>query len=312
MTLSNLVHIAGEQLDSLLIGRFVGPVALGLYRQAYNLVMLPIERLNQPIRRVAAPGLSILQSEPERYRRYYGRILFALSLPTIPFGVFTAIYAHEIVLIVLGQKWLGSVVFLRIFGIVAAIRPALSTSEQILFTRGKSGKLLLVSFVSTVLLLILMSIGITWGAVGVATARIATPVLLAPWILYFSFAETPVSVGDFLRTVSRPVVASLAMAAALALLKTLAHLESALLSLTIGCGTAIAVYLLAYSLLPGGLAQLQFLARELTAALRRRTSGGSRPDRTRLSRPELQAKTGARAPRVKGHKQDQGGEQDQS
>jgi len=165
-------------------------------------------------------------------------------------------------------------VFLRIFGVAATIIPALGTSGTVMVTCGKSGRFLWVSVVNNALLVILMVTGLRWGAVGIATARVATSALVMPWALRYSFAGTPVSVADFMRGVSGPVVASLMMGAALLLLQYLAHLESALLALLAGCGTAIIVYFLAFSVLPGGRAQLQSLANELFVALRRRSSLG--------------------------------------
>jgi PST family polysaccharide transporter len=272
MTLTQLLLAVSAQLDSLLIGRFGGAVALGLFRQAHNLMMAPIERLRAPIYSVSQPGLSILQREPARYRRYYQRILFVVSLATVPLGVFTTIYAHEIVLVALGEQWLGAVVFLRIFGVAAAIQPALGTTGIVMITCGKSGRYFWVSLVYNVVLLIVMVTGIQWGAVGIAAARVTTLILLMPWALYYSFAGTPVPVVDFVRSVSRPFAASFAMGATLLLLRNFGQLEHEVLALTAGCGAAITVYFLTFNLLPGGRAQLQSLASEVIAAMRGRSS----------------------------------------
>jgi len=272
MTLTQLLIATSEQLDSLLIGRFSTADALGLYRQAYYLIMTPIERLRGPIYSVSQPGLSVLQREPERYKRYYQRILFVVAFSTVPLGVFTSIYAHEIVLVTLGEKWLGAVVFLRIFGVGAAVLPALGTSGTVMITCGKSGRFFVVSLVTNAVLVILMFGGIRWGALGIAAARVATSILVMPWALYYSFAGTPVSVGDFVRSVSRPVLASSAMGAALLVLQRFVELRSVLIALLAGCGAAAVVYVLAFVLLPGGRAQLQSLATELIGALRTRSS----------------------------------------
>ena len=47
----------------------------GVYRQVHQLVLVPIEQLNAPIANVAQPGLSLLQDDPDRYRRYYGKVV---------------------------------------------------------------------------------------------------------------------------------------------------------------------------------------------------------------------------------------------
>ena len=164
LTLTEFVFAIAAQLDSVLIGRFGGAVPLGLYRQAYNLFMGPIERLNAPILGVSQPTLSILQFEPDRYRRYYERILLAVSLATIPIGVFTAISAREIVLVALGEEWIGAVVFLRIFGVAGAILVTVGTSGMVLVTRGKSGRYLVVNLVYSLTLVGLMFVGATWAS----------------------------------------------------------------------------------------------------------------------------------------------------
>jgi len=272
MTLTQVVLAVAAQLDSLLIGKFAGAAELGLYGQAQNLMQAPIDRLNAPIATVSQPGLSLLQFQSARYRRYYQRILFVISLATVPLGVFTLIYAHEIILVALGQKWLGAVVFLRIFAVLATIRPALATCAMVQITCGESGKYLVVALVYSVTSVTLMVIGSQWGAVGIASSHLATVMLITPWMLYYSFAGTPVSSGDFLRSVSRPFVASLGMGAALLLLQNFAHLDHPLLSLAAACGTAITAYFLTFSLLPGGRGQLQTLASELLVSLRRRSA----------------------------------------
>ena len=145
---------------------------------------------------------------------------------------------------------------------------------MVLLTRGGSGRFLVMNLVYSATLVGLMFLGGQWGAIGIASARAVTLVLVVPWALHYCLADTPVSVGDFVRTLSRPAVASLTMAGTLFALRYFLPLESASLSLAVGCGTAIAVYFLTFSLLPGGRAQLYSLPNEFLAALRKRSSKG--------------------------------------
>lgn len=275
MTLTQFLFATAAQLDSVLIGRFGGAVPLGLYRQAYNLFMGPIERLNAPILGVSQPTLSILQFEPDRYRRYYERILLAVSLATIPLGVFTTICAREIVLVGLGEEWLGAVVYLRIFGIAGAILVPVGTSGTIQITRGQSGRYLVVNLVYSVVLVALMFVGAIWGVVAIAAARLVTLVTVSPWALHFAFKGSPVSLRDFLRTVSRPVIASLVMGASLFLLQFWGPAAGPILALIADSIVAAAAYCLAFILLPGGRQQLQSLLTEVLGVLKARASKAS-------------------------------------
>jgi len=272
MTLTQLLLAVSAQLDTLLIGRFVNAVTLGLYRQAYNLIMTPVERLRAPIYSVSQPGLSILQAEPDRYRRYYQRILFVVTLVTVPLGVFTFLYAHEIVLVALGEKWLGSIVFLRIFGVAAVVLPALGTTGTVMITCGRSGRFFIVALINNLTMVICMVVGIGFGAVGIAVARVATSIVIMPWSLPYSFSGTPVSVGDFLRSISRPCIASAIMGVSLWAFRRVAPLESEVLALLGGAAAAGLVYFLAFLLIPGGRNQVQSLAAELLGVIRNRSS----------------------------------------
>ena len=267
MTLTELLINIISRLDALLIGRFAGPIALGLYRQGQNL-MVPISQVNGPIYSVSQPGLSMLRSDPERYRRYYRRILFVVALATIPFGTFTAIYAKEIALVVLGKKWIGTAVFLQILGVAAIIRPSMWTSGIVLITLGRSSRLLALVVAHSLVLAFLMALGIPWGAEGIAIAHVSTSALFILPNLYYSFADTPVSVTDFFAVVSRPFFASALMALALTGLREMAPLGNGVACLVGGCGTAIVVYFMCLASFPGGWAQLRTLGQDALAGLR--------------------------------------------
>jgi len=57
-----LLNYFTRNFDNVLIGRVLGPAALGIYAKAYGLLMLPINQVNMPIGAVLLPGLSRLQN----------------------------------------------------------------------------------------------------------------------------------------------------------------------------------------------------------------------------------------------------------
>ena len=67
---SVLGHVA-QNIDKVLLGRFRGAEALGIYGRAYQLVSVPITNLNAAVGWMAFSALSRIQDDPRRYRSYF-------------------------------------------------------------------------------------------------------------------------------------------------------------------------------------------------------------------------------------------------
>ena len=63
LSVANIVLSVGGGADRFLIGRFWGAGPVAIYRQAYQLLVLPIEQLVSPVYQVTQPGLSMLQTD---------------------------------------------------------------------------------------------------------------------------------------------------------------------------------------------------------------------------------------------------------
>jgi PST family polysaccharide transporter len=274
LTLGQLVTACVGQLDRLIIGRFFGAGPLGLYRQAQQLILAPIEQIRLPLISVASPSLSILQADAGRYRRYYQRIVLVIGLVTMPTGIFIAIYAHEITHVLLGQKWIAATLFLRIFGLITAVKPCLDTTALVMLTTGLSKRLLKLSVVYNALLAACMLAGAYWGVNGVALSNFIAVALMAVPMLYLSLRETPVSVTAFFGAVSTPAVGSGLMAIVVLTMRGFIFHYGMVVSLFGGLSVAIAVFVAVVFMLPIGRREIvglisavfgSFIHRETTA-----------------------------------------------
>jgi O-antigen/teichoic acid export membrane protein len=155
-------------MDQLLLGKFAGAEALGLYKQAYQLMAAPMSQLTYPIGSVALPSLSVLQDKPDKYQGYYRKIISLLSFVTIPLSTYVAIFAEDLVTIVLGEQWIGSAWILRVLALGALIEPLLSTCGMVMITQKKTDRLFKWTVMYGVCLMLGFGIGIQWGAIGIA------------------------------------------------------------------------------------------------------------------------------------------------
>jgi O-antigen/teichoic acid export membrane protein len=269
LTLNQFLYIVTSKMDSLLIGKYGGPTVLGLYRTAYSLIMVPLEQLNVPIYSISQPALSLLQFDRERFKKYYTKILYIVSLVTIPFGTFTFIFADEIVLVALGNKWGRAAIYFKIFSIATIIRPSIGTSYLVALAFGKSGRILTLGIIQSILVLIVMVAAIPWGAVGIAFAGILTSVLLMIPNLYYSFKETPVKLKTFFNITYGPVIAAGIMGIALYFFHQSEIISNKFNLLILGLFAGTVIYFISIIMLPEGKKQLNAIITEIISVFRK-------------------------------------------
>ena len=111
-TAASLLFSMARNCDALLIGRFYGAAALGLYSRGGALVIRPLEQFLVPINSVFLPTLSRLQSQPARYRSTFLRLYEAIAMVTLFFTSLLLPLSYPLTLVALGPKWeRASVIF---------------------------------------------------------------------------------------------------------------------------------------------------------------------------------------------------------
>ena len=203
------INYFSRNLDNLLIGRFWGAQQLGLYSRAYQLMMLPIDQINEPVTSVAVPSLSRLTSSPESYRKAYLRMLEKIALLTMPCVALMIAISDWIINIVLGSQWSGAVKIFGLLGITALFQPVANTTGWLLISQGRTNHLFQWGLISGPIIVTSIVVGLPWGAVGVAASYAITRICVVDPLLYWFVGRTgPVRTMDFYRTMAPFVLAS--------------------------------------------------------------------------------------------------------
>jgi len=255
----NIVTYFTDNLDQILLGKFFGPSLLGVYRQAFQLVMVPIAQINNPVQLVGQSSLSVLQDNVLKFRRYYGRILTLLSFVTMPLAAFLFVHAKDVVLLVLGPKWVGAVVIFRIFAFAVFIRPVLSTTGLVMIACGKSKRYLFLGVANSIMIIISIVIGLKWGAVGVAAGHVIENYIVVLPVVYFALRGTPIGLELFFRSILPSVISSLLMGGVLSIFHSTMKIENSLTAMGASLSIGIVVYLVAWAMIPGGIQTLKEL-----------------------------------------------------
>lgn len=196
VTASNLAAYFGQNVDKILIGRELGAVPLGLYERAYKIVLLPILFVHNPMFRVLVPMLSQSRDNPERYRRLF--ILgFQLSLILTWPGTLLLIFAtSEIVMIVMGEQWLGAAPIFFWLAIATLGQLATGPLSIIFVSHNRSREALISSVASSLFLSLAFIVGLRWGLVGVAASFAIAEMVRTPVMLWYATRIGPTSLRD--------------------------------------------------------------------------------------------------------------------
>ena len=270
LSAANIVVSIASGTDRFLLGRFWGAGAVALYRQAYQLLVLPMDQLLGPVFQVTQPGLSMLQTEDSKYRQFYQKVLTVVCIATMPVSLFVATTATEITSVLLGPKWLDCTPILVILSLGTFIREPVRWSAHVLITRGQAKRYLQLTMLQNATLVVFMLIGVRWGIRGLAAADVVAIYVLAIPTTYLSLKGSPVTMRIFCSTVARPAAASMVMALTVILLHHLLPPTGALAFLLLASAVGVGSFVSIWMLVPGGRAELAGLVADVRAAVQRR------------------------------------------
>jgi O-antigen/teichoic acid export membrane protein len=250
----NITNYFARNLDNLLIGRFWGAYQLGVYSRAYQLLLMPMNQINNPLVAVAVPALSRLHDSPDRYRSAYLKILEKIAMVTMPGIIFMIAMSDWLVLLMLGPQWGEAARIFMLLGIAAVIQPVTRTVPWLFTTQGRTREMFKWGFVGSGIAVVSIVAGLPWGPTGVAASYAATDLFVStPLLLWYMGRRGPVRAGDVYRTILPSVCASLCSLAALLICRRwLAELPSLSARLIIAFLITLSVSFLVFSALPAG------------------------------------------------------------
>ena len=203
LTLNGLVAFIAYNAEKIMLGRAWGPHAIGVYGRAHQLLNLPTDSLNSAIGEVAFSALSRLQNEPLRLKNYFLKGFSLVLGLTLPITIMCALFADDLVLVLLGPQWKDSVEIVRLLAPTVVIRAIINPLGWLLYSIGLVGRSLRIALVFAPVMITGYYIGLPYGADGIA---IAYSVVMGLWVIphvFWCVHGTPISAGEIWHTVIR-------------------------------------------------------------------------------------------------------------
>jgi PST family polysaccharide transporter len=199
-TAGDFILAVARGSDNLLIGRFYGAAAVGLYSRASALLIRPLDQFLQPINAVFIPALSRLQSQPARYRNTFLRLYEAIALIGFLCTGLCLALAHPITIVLLGPKWERASIIFAGFTIAALCLPLANVSAWLFTSQGRGRDMFKTQVINACAIVVSFIAGLPFGPVGVAFGFSMSTLLVRIPIYYFNVGRRgPVSTSDLWR-----------------------------------------------------------------------------------------------------------------
>jgi O-antigen/teichoic acid export membrane protein len=185
LTLNGIIAYIAFNADKVMIGRFLGVDALGIYGRGFQLVNIPTDNLNSAVGEVAFSALSRLQNDPARLRSYFLKgFSFVLGL-TLPITIACALFADDFVLVLLGPNWHDSIEIVRLLAPTIAVMAVINPMGWLIYSLGLVRRSLRIAVVFAPIMIVGCVLGLPYGAAGVAFAYSAVMVLwMVPHVVW--------------------------------------------------------------------------------------------------------------------------------
>jgi PST family polysaccharide transporter len=134
-TASILYHVY-RNMDFLLIGRFLGTRAVGIYRAAWDLGMTPLEIILQVVNRVQYPIYARLQEHREELRLAFYRSARSLFLILGPVAALICFASPDVFRLIGGGKWLPAVPLVQVLVWASLLRGVALLFPQLYYATG--------------------------------------------------------------------------------------------------------------------------------------------------------------------------------
>jgi PST family polysaccharide transporter len=174
---------------------------------------MPLNHLNGAIDGVALPTLSRLQGDSARFRNYFLKGYSMTLALTIPFVLCCAVFAEELIVVLLGVRWKEAAGLLRLLTPTGLAFAFINPFGPLLESRGHVKRNLMMALGIAPVVFAGYAVGLRYGPSGVASGFSAGMTLLIVPMIAWAKWGTSITSKDIIQSIIPPFVAGTVAAA---------------------------------------------------------------------------------------------------
>jgi PST family polysaccharide transporter len=213
--ISRLAWYGYSNADFMVAGRVLGAVPLGFYTMAWNIANIPVDKITSLVARVTQAFFSAVQDDNLALRDYLMNLSAGIALFTFPASVGLSLEAGHLITLVLGPKWMGAIIPLRLLSFYVSLRSITTLLPVVLNVRRHSRFVMWNTVAAVVIFPIAFFAGSHWGTTGIAAAWIMCYPLNVVPLYWKAFRTIELSLNSYLQSLWPAFSSSLGLVVAI-------------------------------------------------------------------------------------------------
>jgi len=188
-------------IDYFVVGRWLGTEALGYYTLAFQLAVIPGQRLMGIVRTVTFPAFSEIQDNLRRLKDAFLKGIQHLFVVITPLTILIIMISPWFINTLYDDKWADSILPMQILA-VAGFFYAFDITQSLYYAAGKPQiRIWIIGFRIAVFAIFFFTIGVSFGIVGVAAGLVLAAAFSSPLNIKVAMSITGASLSDILRPI---------------------------------------------------------------------------------------------------------------
>lgn len=225
-----IILFLSTKADQLVVTSLLGIYALGIYNMALNLVIYPIQRINQAVSQVTFPLFARQQEDAQALRNGYMNVLKTVTLINAPLMAGIMVTAPLFIPLLIGPQWTESIMLTQVLAMYAYQRSTGAPSGSLLMAVGRTDMSFGWNIFALLATLPVIYLGASlYGMSGLAWSFVSLHLVLG--VVFYWKVIRPVigPVGaDYLMTLFKPLMYASMMGFLVRILDRLIHINPVL------------------------------------------------------------------------------------
>ena len=204
--IQRIIDYGTSNIDFMVVGRYFGETALGIYSMAFTIATLPQLALGAVLVGVALSAFSRFQDNDARLRGAFLRLTKVVALLSIPYFILIFILAPELMKAVAfihhGDKWAPAAPFIKILAPVGLLYCLNSFPGIVWIAKGKVRFRIVWAVFSLLTMGIAVIIGSRFGVSGICTALLIRAIIVFPVSQYANYSTFGLMPFDYLKAIT--------------------------------------------------------------------------------------------------------------